>query len=204
MKHLSRDEFVDIVESSKEVPAERLRHLEVCTECRAEVDALRAVRLMASDAEAIEPSPLFWDHFAARVAEQVRAEPLPMAPARLWRPSFASWAVAGTVAVLLITTAVWRTTLHAPAPTVVPTSAAAVTTAPFPAIHDSEPVDDVEADEAWAVVRAATANLSWEEADQAGIAAHPGDVEEAALQLNAAERAELARLLNADLKRNGA
>jgi hypothetical protein len=65
-------------------------------------------------------------------------------------------------------------------------------------------VDDLETDEAWAVVRAATADLSWEDADQAGIAAHPGDVENAALQLNAAERVELARLLSADLKRNGA
>ena len=38
----------------------------------------------------------------------------------------------------------------------------------------------------------------------AGLTAHPADIEDAALQLNAAERVELVRLLNADLKRNGA
>ena len=200
MTHLSRDEFVDVVESSTTLSPERLRHLEVCAECRAQADALRTVWLMASEDEATEPSPLFWDHFAARIVERVRAEPIPLPPAR-WSPlSFASWAVAGTVAVLLITTAIWRTTLHAPAPKVVPIHSAS--RIELPGLQDAEPVDDLEADEAWAVVRAAAANLSWEEADEAGIAAHPGDVEDAALQLNAAERAELARLLNADLKRN--
>lgn len=201
MKHLSRDEFVDVVESPTELPADRLRHLDACAECRAEADNLRAVRLMASDDQPNEPSPLFWDHFAARVAERIRAEPIPIASAR-WAPlSLASWAVAGTVAVLLITTALWRTTLHAPAPTVVPTQATSVNAQ---VSTDVDPVDDLDADEAWAVVRAAAANLSWEDAHEAGIAAHPGEVEDAALQLNAAERAELARLLNADLKRNGA
>jgi hypothetical protein len=202
MKHLSRDEFVDVVEFPSQLPPERLRHLEVCAECRAEAANLRAVRLMASEDQPTEPSPLFWDHFAARVAERVRAEPIPIASARWSPPSFASWAVAGTVAVLLITTAVWRTTLHAPAPTVVVPSRAATVSAQAGA--DTEPVDDLDADEAWAVVRAAAVNLSWEEAHEVGLAAHPGDVEDAALQLNAAERAELARLLNADLKRHGA
>jgi hypothetical protein len=202
MNHLSRDEFVDVIESSRTVPPERLRHLEACRECRAQAEALRAVRLMATEDEAAEPSPLFWDHFAARVAEQVRGEPVPVAPAR-WLPgSFATWAVAGTVAVLLITTALWRTTLHAPAPAAAPIQAAVAPA--VQSVEDVEPVDDLETDEAWAVVREATADLSWEDADRAGIAAHPGDVENAALQLNAAERVELARLLNADLKRNGA
>jgi len=202
MKHLSRDEFVDVVESSTALPPERLRHLDTCAKCREEAEALRAVRLMASEDDTSAPSPLFWDHFAARIAERVRAEPVPVAPPR-WSPlSFTSWAVAGTVVVLLITTAVWRTTLHAPAPrVVVPAQEASIAVETAPNV---EPVDDLETDQAWAVVRAVTANLSWEEADEAGIAAHPGDVEEAALQLNAAERAELARLLNADLKRNGA
>lgn len=202
MKHLSREDFVDLVECPTQLSPDRRRHLEVCAECRVQADNLRAVRLMASEDPPTEPSPLFWDHFAARVAEQIRAEPIPTASAR-WSPlSFASWAVAATVAVLLITTALWRTTLHAPAPTViVPTHEASVS---GQAGADVEAVDDLDADEAWAVVRAAAANLSWEEADEAGIAAHPADVEDAALRLNAAERAELARLLNADLKRNGA
>jgi hypothetical protein len=201
MKHLSRDEFVDVIESSP-LPPQRRQHLEDCPECRAEADALRGVRLMASEDEAAEPSPLFWNHFAARVAAQVRSEPVPVAPAR-WSPvSFATWAVAGAFAVVLITSAVWRATLHAP--TRVDTPIQVASGPAVQAVEDVEPVDDLEADEAWAVVRAATADLSWEDADQAGIAAHPGDVENAALRLNAAERVELARLLSADLKRHGA
>ena len=202
MKHLSRDEFVDAIESSAALPPERLRHLENCRECRTEADALRAVRLMTSEDEGSEPSPLFWNHFAARVADEVRREPVPARPAR-WQPgSFARWAVAGTVAVLLITTAVWRTTLRAPAPHAAPIQVAGART--VQTAQDVEPVDDLETDEAWAVVREATADLSWEDADAAGITARPDDVENAALQLNAAERVELVRLLNADLKRNGA
>ena len=65
-------------------------------------------------------------------------------------------------------------------------------------------VDDLDNDEAWAVVRAATADLVWEDAHDAGISAHPGAVENAALELNAAERIELERLLDEDMKRNGA
>jgi hypothetical protein len=202
MKHLRRHEFVDVIEGSATLPPERWRHLEDCRDCRTEVEALREVRLIASDDPAAEPSPLFWEHFAARIAEQVRNEPVPVAPAR-WSPvSFATWAVAATVALLLVTTAVWRPTLHAPGPAAVvaPAQEAGISVA----IPDVEPVDDLESDEAWAVVRAATVDLSWEEADEAGIVAHPGDVENAALQLNAAERVELVRLLNADMKRNGA
>ena len=202
MKHLSRDEFVDAIEPSTALPTDRQRHLENCRECRAEADALRAVRLMTIEDEGSEPSPLFWNHFAARVADEVRREPVPVASAR-WQPgSFARWTVAGTVAVLLITTAVWRTTLHAPAPHAAPIQAASALT--VQTAQDMEPVDDLETDEAWAVVREATADLSWEDADAAGITARPGEVEKVALQLNAAERVELARLLNADLKRNGA
>jgi hypothetical protein len=198
MNHLSRPEFVDLIESRATLPAERVRHAEGCERCRAEAEMLRATRLMASDDAVPEPSPLFWDHFSARVAEHVRNEPVP-APSAGWtvRP-FATWAVAAMVAVLLITTALWRTTLHAPAP-LVPVQAAAE-----PPVVVADTGDDLENDEAWAVVRVATADLAWEDVTDAGLAAHPGDVEDAALQLNAAERVELVRLLNADLKRNGA
>ena len=198
MKHLSRAEFVDLIESAQTLPPERLRHLERCEECRAEAEALGAMRAAALEDPAPEPSPLFWDHFAARVSERVRSESAPVAATRWFPPSFATWAAAGTVVVLLVTTAVWRTTLHAPA------HGSPLPVAPTVASQIVEPVDDLETDEAWAVVREAAADLNWEDADEAGIAAHPGDVEDVALQLTAAERIELARLLDADLKRNGA
>jgi hypothetical protein len=82
---------------------------------------------------------------------------------------------------------------------VVPTELSAA-----PNAVDANPVDDLDSDEAWAVVRDAADDIAWEDVHDAGISPHPDDVDNAALQLNAAERVELARLLDADLKRNGA
>jgi len=198
MKHLSQAEFVDLVESRSPLPAARARHAEECERCRTEAESLRTMRLVASSDAIPEPSPLFWDHFSARVAEQVRHEPRPAAPATGWRMNpFATWAAAGTIAAMLITTALSRATLHAPAPHMANETAVAMP------VSDVGPVDDVDNDQAWAVVRAAAADVAWEDVTAAGLTAHPADVENAALQLNAAERVEL-RLLNADLKRNGA
>jgi hypothetical protein len=197
-RHLSEAEFVDLIESSPALPVDRAQHVETCARCRDEAAMIRATRSLVAADETPEPSPLFWDHFSVRVAEELRREPVP-APARRWAPvPFATWAVAGTVVVLLISAFVWRTTLHAPAP-LLPTQLSAP-----PDVATVEPADDLDNDEAWAVVRAATVDLAWEDAHDAGITARPGEVENEALQLNAAERFELERLLEEDMKRNGA
>ena len=198
MTHLSRTEFVDLIESSGTLPPERVRHLEDCEKCRAEAETLGSLWAAAREDRMPEPSPLFWQHFSARVSERLRSEPAPVAATRMLPLSFATWAAAAIVAGLLATTAMWRTTLHAPAPGG-PLQPATVAVAQI-----AEPADDLESDQAWAVVRTAAADLNWEDADEAGISAHPGDVENVALQLSAAERVELARLLDADLKHNGA
>ena len=203
MKHLTRDEFVDFIEGSPGLSADRVSHHDSCAGCRAEADALRAVLARAAADEGPEPSPLFWDHFSARVADAIGAETPGLSPAaRLpwFRTPLATWTVAATLSVLVMMTAVWRTTLHAPAPgkTEIATAAAPVNgTTPV-----AEP-DDVDADEAWAVVRAATADMAWDDARAAGISARPGAVENLALELNADERSELARLLDQEMKRNG-
>jgi hypothetical protein len=198
MTHLSRAEFVDLIDSPVSLPADRARHVETCAQCRDEAEKLRAMRALAAEDEMPEPSPLFWDHFSARVTEELRREPLP-APRARWSPvPFATWAAAGMVVLLLISTAIWRTTLHAPAPHM-----PAQVSGPSD-LATVEPVDDLDNDEAWAVVRAATADLVWEDAHEAGLTPRPGEVENEALQLNAAERVELERLLDEDMKRNGA
>jgi hypothetical protein len=108
-----------------------------------------------------------------------------------------AWATTASVAVLLMVTALWRATLQAPVPhrgapaTVAATMPLAVTP------------DDLEADRAWAVVRTAAGDLAWEDVTAAGITAHPGAAERVALELTAAERAELARLLESEMKPNG-
>jgi hypothetical protein len=198
IEHLSRAEFVDLIDSSSALPAERAQHAETCPQCREQADMLRAMRSLAAEDATPEPSPLFWDHFSARVTEELRREPVPVAPRRWVSVPLATWAAAATIVVLLISTALWRTTVHAPAPRV-PEQASASSD-----LATVEPADDVDRDEAWAVVRAATADLAWEDAHEAGITPRPGEVENLALQLNAAERVELERLLDEDMKRNGA
>jgi hypothetical protein len=202
MKHLSSAELVDLVEDrspdSGAVP-ERVRgHIAGCEACRAKADALRRVLARTLADEGTEPSPLFWDHFAARVGDTVRNETPGAEGAAAWMPGpVATWAVVAAAALLVMVTVVSRETLHAPAgagPAVVSSSTPASTPA----------IDDVDADEAWAVVRTATEGLAWEDAHAVGLSAHPGSAERIALELTAEERSELGRLLAREMKRSGA
>jgi len=203
MKHLSHTEFVDLLESVSALSSDRLRHVETCADCRAQLHTLREMRTAALDDADAGPSPLFWDHFSARVADAIRNEPVPGALAP-WRHSpIITWTTAASIVVLLVAITVWRTTLHAPAP-----AATIARQSPPPdaatAVSPTDAADDVDADEAWAVVRAAAIDLDWDEVHSAGISAHPGEVETVAMELSAEERLELARLLDENLKRNGA
>jgi hypothetical protein len=204
MKHLNAAEFVDLIESSPALAPDRIRHAETCARCRAEAQTLRDVRRAALADDGAEPSPLFWNHFAARVSAAVRNEPAPVAAAPPWfrRPAM-TWATAVSIVTLIAAFTIWRATLHAPSPVVPATRQASLVDVvlPDPAAPEA---DDADTDEAWAVVRAAAVDLNWDDVHAAGIAAHPGDVENVALELNADERHELARLLNEDLKHNGA
>jgi hypothetical protein len=203
MKHLNAAEFVDLIESSPALAPERIRHVETCARCRAEAETLREMRAAALEDGGAEPSPLFWNHFAARVSAAVRNEPAPVATLPWFRRPAMTWATAASIVTLIAGITIWRATLHAPAPAVLVERQASLpdVVLPGPAGTDT---DDVDADGAWAVVRAAAVDLNWDDVHEAGIAAHPGDVENVALELNADERHELARLLDEDLKHNGA
>jgi hypothetical protein len=190
MSHLSRRhllEFIDDPHTSGLSP-ERKRHIEACAACRAAAADLRRIIGEVRNEPGGEPSPLFWDHFAARVADAIRDQvPEPAPSLRTWRfgRQTAAWtAVAAGVA--------WRPTLHAP---------------PAPGIGqgtaDAARIDDVEDDQAWNVVRAAADGLPWEDVQAAGIAARPGAAERVVMELTAEERAELAKLLESEMKRSG-
>ena len=106
------------------------------------------------------------------------------------------------MAVLMIITVVWRTTLLAPAPVKSPEVATTSTgTAAPSAVTPVSDDTDVDADEAWAVVRAAAQDLRWDEAHAAGLSARPGAAEGLALELTADERSVLARLLDKELEK---
>jgi hypothetical protein len=201
MRHLDETELVDFVE--RQLPAIRAEHVEDCDVCRARVETIASALIDVHADEGYEPSPLFWDHFGARVSDAVRAEP-PAPPPLVWqwvRNPATAWATCASIAVLLMVTALWRATLHAPIPrgTSGPMAPLSVATAVAGTSAEAP-----EADAAWALVSAAADDLAWEDVRAAGIIAHPGSAEGVAMELTADERAELARLLEAEMKRSGA
>lgn len=202
MKHLSETELVELIEG--ELTPERARHAEGCARCGEKAAALRAVRDEAREGEWPEPSPLFWDHFAARVSDTIAQEPAPaVAPgwaASLRHPAV-TWAAAASLAVLLMVGALWRATVVAPGRPAAPPVAS--TSQPLDA-DPLEDLDDLEKDAAWVKVRSVAGDFAWEDAQSIGIAARPGSAERAVMELSNEERAELARLLANELKRSGA
>src|SRR5215475_3129471 len=72
MNHLTSDELIDAMEGMLE--AERRAHLDACEECRRQFDDLAGVLNDAKQASVPEPSPLFWNHFSARVNEAIDRE----------------------------------------------------------------------------------------------------------------------------------
>ena len=196
MRHLSPDQLIAFIEDpqTRDLTPQERRHVEQCAACQSEATAMRALLTEIREEPGGAPSPLFWDHFAARVADAIRGEaPEPAVEATAWRfgGRTAAWAaVAATV--LLGSTMAWRATLHAPA-------ASGIVAATGDSLH----AEDLEDDQAWRVVRAAADGLPWEDVQAAGIAPRPGSAEGVVMEMTADERAELARLLESEMKRNG-
>ena len=204
MSHLSHVEFVDAVE--RRLSGLRLEHAEQCAECRAEIDRLRATMDLAGADAGDEPSPLFWTHFSARVSEAIRSEPIePATSWRTWllRPAALTLATAlvAVVGLSLVSERAKRTG-STPSPAAEPPRMAAVASS-----VDSGPLetgDDLDADSAWAVVRTAAEGIDWDDARAAGLEAQPGTADRMALELTDAERIELMRILEQEMKRSGA
>lgn len=193
MMHLSREHLVEFVEdpAGSSLPAERRRHVEGCETCRREAAALRAVLHDVSGEPGGEPSPLFWDHFSARVAEAIRDE-APVQAVRVWAfaGQRAAWTAVALTIVLGSTMVAWRATLHAP-------------TVHLAGVEDSPRQDDLENDLA-RKIRSAADGWQWDDVQSAGMGAHPGAAEGVVMELTPDERAELARLIETDMRRNGA
>lgn len=199
MNHLDPAELVDAAEGSAALAAGARAHLAACVRCREDVEALQATLAEAGGEAVAEPSPLFWDHFASRVAAAVREEPPASRVALLWsgRPA-AAWA-ALLVVVLVSATFTWRATLHAPAHPGAAGAAPAIAAAAGAAA-----VADPDADHAWGAVRAAVDDLQWDDIQASGMVGTSGTADRAAAELSPEERAELARLLEAEMRRSGA
>ena len=213
MRHLSDDEFVDLLDDA--LPPARRAHLQNCVACRAQASAMDAVLARAVEsrggvthgaeknaADVPEPSPLFWDHLSARIRDAVARPATPTWrdrvrwPATAWAAGLASVALAVAVSHTMLP----RAPLTTPPSSVARSAAAALRTTAAPA---AEPADDIEADEAWALVRSMADQLGWDDAHEAGISTRPDAAERLTLELSTQEQSELARLLQRELKRSG-
>ena len=186
MKHLGDTDVVDAVDGR--LDAVRESHLAGCQACRARVEESQAWFRTLADIEVPEPSPLFWDSFPARVNRAIDA---PAAPRGWFTPARMAWTIAAAAVVVLMLLIMPMRTLPVDEPPLI----AEVT----------EPMDDdIDADEAWAVVRSVAEDFGYDDAHDAGVAPRPGSIEKAAMELSAGERAELARLIEQELKQTGA
>jgi hypothetical protein len=195
MSHLSDIEIVDLIDGT--LRADRQRHVDGCDACRAQAEGLRSALLHASDADIPEPSPLFWDHFSARVHDAVH-DASPEESGRWFSRPTLKWAIAGALATVVLVTALWQAS--APSLRTAGTSGAP----PLVAVSASD-VDidafDPDTDQAWALVRAVADDSTWDDDDaEGGFAVRPGSAERAMADLTHAERSELVRLLEAEIR----
>jgi hypothetical protein len=201
--HLGDTEFVDFAEGTLAGP--RALHLKTCAECRAQAEDIAAALRDVSAVEMPEPSPLFWEHFSARVRDEVAHE----TPERAgWWTSLGVRALVPLVAALAVIVVVFSVTLlprigRSPAVSgELASSHAAVDSNPSADADPAAPVDAKNA-EVWDVLTAAASDMGVEDADAAGMATHPGAVDHEVTHLNQAELTELGRLLQTQLKGSG-
>jgi hypothetical protein len=221
MTHLSDVEIVDLIEYGADSLAPvRAAHLETCESCRRRANDARDTLARAIAADVPEPSPLFWDRFSDRVHEGIgeTAAGASFGWRRWLDHTGVRWALSSALVLALIVAAAWRVM----APTIqhagdLRPSGAAIP--PLPPTHDKPATsitdasvndglnDDglnADADPAWAVVRTVADEVRWSESVEVGLAARPDVADRVADTLTSDERAELVRLLQAEIKRPGA
>lgn len=196
MSHLSRDERLLALDDALDAPTQA--HLASCAACRAEVESLASVVARVKAVEVPEPSPLFWDHLAARVGDAIAREPVP--ERWRWRAPRPLWGVVAALVLAAVTAISWSLRSADAPPAVVRTAPQAG--APLP------PVASHAGDDAPAEPRAAAADddAGWrliaamaDDADLDTLAPSAGGSELTIAGLTADERAALIRELEAAL-----
>ena len=192
MTHLSRDERLLALDGA--LDGTRQAHLAGCPACRTDVETLGGVLARVRAVDVPEPSPLFWDHLAARVGDAIAREPAPV-PARGWWSPRLAWAAAAVV--IASAGAGYLTRLPRQPATAVVAHAPPAVAGP----GDHAPSADVPdaaasiADDGWALIAAVADQVAADEA----FAPQVGQAELSISALSADERRALAGELAAEL-----
>lgn len=198
--HLDESALLDLAEGTRSEHG--AAHLAECERCRAQVEELRSAMGIAEDASVPEPSPLFWEHLSARIAEAVAEETSAgslVAPAgwamRFWRWEVVTAALVAAAVVLAV--AVNRR----PA-----TDANSVQSAAAPAaaatLNDLTP--SLENDPSLSFIADLASDLDWDDAVEAGLTGGGDVVERVVQDMSDDERRELRRVLQEEMGRPGA
>lgn len=190
--HLTPDELLDLAEGTRsEMSAP---HLAKCEECRRQLEELRDV-MAALEVEVPEPSPLFWDHFSARVSAAVASEGR---SARSWFGIGGwSWGLAAAVSAVVLAIAVSRIPRI---PEATPVAATRVAEASPADVGSALSTDDPS----FLLLGDLAGSLDWDAAAEAGIGMDVGTADTAVAELSDDERTELQRLLREAISPTGA
>ena len=193
MKHLSPADVMDMVDGTGD--QRQSRHAASCPACRRLVDQAQASLALARSDESPEPSPLFWEQFSARVGRAIRQDPQPAG--WTWLPIWRWSSLAGAALVVVAVTAgglVWHARTGAmPVP-----AADAPLTSTTPLTELTSEVAPTS-DEPWMFLSQLGSEFSADELAAADVRPVPGATDRAIAQLSGGERAELAKLLRAEM-----
>ena len=190
MRHLTSEQLVDVAEGVRTEPS--MPHLQSCEACRTKLAELRTTLSAAGEVDVPEPSPLFWDHFSARVHEAVEAE-------RANRTfAFGRWSSWRTLPL-------WLGSLAAVILAIVIVTRGRVSEAPAPpgpvgVVVESQAEAPASVDDAsLSLVADLVTDLDWDGAVEAGLTPHLGSADDVLTELNDDERRELNQLLRVEL-----
>ena len=194
--HLKDDELVDLAEGAR--PESSAPHLASCEQCRRLVHEMRAMMSVVADVDVPEPSPLYWNHMAARVREEVATDASPRRVAAAWKHVLMPESAA-VVAALMIMVVALGSRLIAPPPS--PAAPAAVV------VKDGGAVDlwddpASEDDESLTLMASLSAGLDLEGVGDTDLAVR-GSAEHAVTHMDPDDLRELQRLLTQELSPSG-
>jgi hypothetical protein len=201
MRHLTSEQLIDLAEGVR--PESSAPHLGSCETCREKLLELRTTLFAAASVHVPQPSPLFWDHFSARVHDAVEAEGAAGTSAiGRWSWSSVSPIRVGTFAVVMLALVIAIRDGRPGVPVPQPAGSSGAVgessgdVSPGGALASASMVAD---DPSLSLVADLAADMDWDTASEAGFTTHVGVDNDAVTDLTDSERRVLNQLLKGEL-----